>query len=217
MNRSLLTVAALAAAITVGAAAQTSRPPSAPAPASAVAPTGATKVAVIAFQPAVVSTNEGRAAIAKLQQKFAPKQAELKAMDDQINTLKKELQADGTTLSATERASRQRTIDDKQKTLQREVQDAQSDYQQALGEAFQGLAQKFGAVLQDYAKTNGYGVVLDVSSQQTPVLWASKGADISEAVIAEYNQKSGIPAAPAAAPTPSGTTATHHHSTTTSH
>ncbi|MHB1936962.1 MAG: OmpH/Skp family outer membrane protein [Acidobacteriaceae bacterium] len=219
MNRSLFAAAALAAAFAVGAAAQTSRPPSAPAPASAAAaPTGATKVAVIAFQPAVVSTNEGRASIAKLQQKFAPKQAELKAMDDQINTLKKALQADGATLSAAERATRQRTIDDKQKTLQRDVQGAQSDYQQALGEAFQGLAQKFGAVLQDYAKANGYGVVLDVSSQQTPVLWASKGADISEAVIAEYNQKSGVAAPPAAsAPTHSGTTTTHRHTTTAAH
>ena len=220
MNRSLFAAAALAATFTVGAAAQTSQPLSAPAPASsAEAPTGATKVAVIAFQPAVVSTNEGRAAIAKLQQKFAPKRAELKAMDDQINTLKKALQADGATLSAAERATRQRTIDDKQKTLQRNVQDAQSDYQQALGEAFQGLAQKFGAVLQDYAKANGYGVVLDVSSQQTPVLWASKGADISEAVVAEYNQKSGVaapPSQPASAPTQS-TPATRRHTTPASH
>ena len=199
MKRSLLAVAALAATFAVGAMAQTSQPPSAPGPESSAPPTGATKIAVIAFQPAVAATNEGRAAFAKVEQKFAPKQAELKAMNDQIDTLKKQLQANGSTLSEDARAEQTRTIDDKEKVLQREAQDAQSDYQQAVNETFQGLAQKFFAVLQDYAQANGYGAVFDMSSQQTPIVWASKGADISAAVVAEYNQKSGV-AAPAEAP-----------------
>lgn len=215
-------VAALAATFAVGAVAQTSLPPSAPAPASAsaVPPTGAIKIAVIAFQPAVAATNEGRVAFAKVQQKFAPKQAELKAVSDQIDTLKKQLQADGSTLSAEERATRLRTIDDKEKSLQRQAQDAQSDFQQAMSEAYQGIAQKFYAVLQDYCQANGYGAVFDMSTQQTPVVWASKTADISEAVVQEYNQKSGVAAPPASATkpaTPAAPGATHHRPTTTSH
>ena len=218
MKRSLFVVAALAATFTVGAGAQTSQPPSAPAPASAaVPPTGANKIAVIAFQPAVVATNEGRAAIAKVQQRFAPKQAELKAMNDQIDTLKKQLQADGSTLSPDERATRLRTIDDKEKALQRAAQDAQSDFQQAMSEAYQGIAQKFYAVLQDYCQANGYGAVFDMSSQQTPVVWASKGADISEAVVQEYNQKSGVPAPAGAAGRSAMPSATHHHTPPAAH
>lgn len=200
MKRSLLAVAALAATFTVGAIAQTSLPPSAPSPESSAAPTGATKIAVIAFQPAVASTNEGRAAFEKVQQKFAPKQAELKALSEQIDTLKKQLQANGSTLSADARATQLRNIDDKEKTLQREAQDAQADYQQAISDAFQGLAPKFYAVLEEYAKTHGYGAVFDSSSQQTPIVWASPSADISAAVVAEYNRKSGV-----AAPTASDT------------
>lgn len=172
-------------------------------------PTGATKIAVIEFQPAVASTNEGRAAIARIQKQFAPKQAQLKALNDQIDTLKKQLQASGSTLSADARASQLRSIDDKEKSLQRQAQDAQSDYQQAISEAFQTVAQKFYAVMQDYATSNGYGLVLDASTQQTPVVWASKAADISQAVVNEYNQKSGI-----AAPTPQPAAATHRRTTT---
>ena len=186
MKRSLFMVAALAATFAVGAVAQTSQPPSAPAPESAAPaapPTGATKVAVIAFQPAVAATNEGRAAFAKVQQKFQPKQTELKNLSDQIDALKKQLQTDGSTLSDAERATRLRTIDDKEKSLQREADDARSDFQQAMTEAYQGIATKFYAVLQDYAQANGYGAVFDMSSQQTPVVWASKTADISEAVV----------------------------------
>jgi outer membrane protein len=213
MKRSLFAVAALAATFSVGALAQTAQPPSAPSPASAPAtPTGATKIAVIAFQPAVASTNEGRAAFAKVQQKFAPKQAELKALSEQIDTLKKQLQSSGSTLSQDARATQLRTIDDKEKALQRQAQDAQQDYQQEISDAFQGIAQKFATVLQDYAESNGYGLVLDVSSQQTPVVWASQGADITAAVIKAYNDKSGVaaPAAPAAAPKAPAAT-THHH------
>jgi outer membrane protein len=218
MKSSLFLVAALAATFTVGAGAQTSQPPSAPAPTSApVTPTGATKIAVIAFQPAVAATNEGRAAFAKVQQKFQPKQTELKGLSDQIDALKKQLQADGSTLSPEERATRLRTIDDKEKSLQRQGQDAQSDFQQAISEVYQGIAQKFYAVLQDYCQANGYGAVFDMSSQQTPVVWASKTADISEAVVQEYNQKSGVPAPAGATARPTAPAATHHHPTTTSH
>ena len=106
MKRSFVAVAAMAASFTLSAMAQAT-PPSAPSPAASnVAPTGATKVAVIAFQPAVASTNEGRQALAQVQQKFAPKQAQLKAESDEIDTLKKQMQAAGSTLSSDERASR---------------------------------------------------------------------------------------------------------------
>lgn len=213
MKRSLLAVAALAATFTFGAMAQTSQPPSAPSPESSAPPTGATKIAVIAFQPAVASTNEGRAAFEAVQQKFAPKQAELKALSEQIDTLKKDLQANGSTLSQDARATQLRTIDDKEKSLQRQAQEAQSDYQSAVNDAFQGLAQKFYAVLQEYAEAHGYGAVFDSSSQQTPIVWASKGADISAAVVAEYNRKSGV-AAPAGGATHGSMTPTRRRAPT---
>ena len=217
MKRSLLAVAALATTFAVGAMAQTNQPPSAPGPAAAnLSPTGTSKIAVIAFQPAVMSTNEGRAAMAKIQQKFQPKQTELKSLSDQIDGLKKQLQAGGSTLSQEARASQLRTIDDKEKSLQRQAQDAQSDFQAALTEAYQGLAQKFYPVLQDYAQNNGYGLVLDMSTQQTPVVWAAKSTDITEVVVKEYNQKSGIEA-PAAQPSSGATRGSAPHGTTTRH
>lgn len=218
MKRSFLAAAALAATFTVGAMAQTAMPPSAPTPAAAApAPTGATKIAVIAFQPAVAATNEGRQAFTNIQKKFEPKQTELKNLSDQIDTLKKQLQASGSSLSQEARATQLRTIDDKEKSLQRQAQDAQADFQQQMSEAYQGIAQKFYSVMQDYAQSNGYGLVIDMSSQQTPVVWASKGADITQAVVTEYNQKSGIAAPAATTPAPTHSSTTTHRRTTTSH
>jgi outer membrane protein len=170
-------------------------------PASAAAadapPTGTTKVAVINFQAAVFQTNEGKRNVAEIQKKFDPKRAQLKAESDEIDTLKKQLQAAGDKLSDTERENRTRAIDEKEKNLQRDGEDASNDYEQEMQQAYQQLAEKVYGIVQSYATQNGFGVVLDASAsqQQLPtVLWASQGTDITKAVIDAYNVKSGVPA-----------------------
>ncbi len=212
MKRSLFITCMLASTLGVSALAQTATPeaPSAPGAVS-TAPAGPTKVAVILFQPAVVQTNEGQRNLAQMRTKFDPKQNQLKQANDEVETLKKQLQTSGATLSETERESRQRTIDEKQKALQRNAEDAQNDFNSEMNEMYQGLAQKFYNVLQTYAQQNGYTVVLDASQGQggqAPVLWAADSTNITEPVVQAYNAKSGVPAQPGASSgaAPSGRT-----------
>ena len=206
MKQSFTLVCLLASATGVGtlvssssAAAQT---PSAPAPATAGAtamvPVDA-KVAIIAFQQAVAATNEGQRNFAQLRTKYEPKQTQLKTQSDEIDSLKKQLQDAGTTLSETERDSRLRVIDEKTKSLQRSAEDAQNEAQGAMSDMYQQLAQKVYAVLDSYASQSKFTLVLDASNQQnSPVLWASPATDITKAVVDAYNTKSGVPAQPAA-------------------
>jgi outer membrane protein len=56
-------------------------------------------------------------------------------------------------------------------------------------------------VMQSYAELHGYTLVLDVSVQQSPVLYASTASNITKDIIDAYNQKSGIPAPPPGAAT----------------
>jgi outer membrane protein len=166
------------------------------------APAGATKVAVIAFQVAVAQTNEGQRDFADLQKKFDPKRQELKGLSDEVDNLKKQLQAQGDKLSDAERANRAKVIDDKEKKLQREAEDAQNDLQQGMQELYNNLASKVYDVLSTYAAGQGYTVVLDISAsqQQAPVvLYTAESNNITKAVIDAYNVKSGVPAPPAAA------------------
>lgn len=160
------------------------------------------KIAVIMFQAAVARTNEGQRDFQNLEKKFAPKNEQLKQESDQIKTLQKSLQADAKTLTPEQRQEKVSEIQDKEKILQQQVEDARSDFQNEMGAAFNGLAQKVGAVMTAYAQQHGYSIVLDASSAQSPVLWASPTTDITKAVIAAYNQKSGVPAPPPPAPTP---------------
>jgi len=190
MKRSLALLSTLALGFTLSAAAQT-------APAPAAAPAGPTKIAVIAFQVAVAQTNEGQRNFADLQKKYAPKEAQLKTLSDEIDKLTKQLQAQGDTLSEAERTSRAKTIDDKKKTAQRELEDAQNDMNSEMQEMYNGLASKVYDVLASYAQQQGYTLVLDVAQQQNPVLYASDSTNITKAVIDAYNVKSGVPAPPA--------------------
>ncbi len=209
MNRSFALVMTLASGLTLNAVAQA---PSASTPAaapSASAPAGPAKIAVIAFQVAVAQTNEGQRNFADLQKKYEPKRQQLKALSDEIDGLKKQLQTQGDKLTEAERATRTHTIDDKEKQLQRAAEDAQNDMQQEMQEMYNTLASKVYDVLNDYVKQHGYTLVLDFSQQQSPVLYAAESSNITKDIIQAYNVKSGVPAPPAeptvSAPAPSPT------------
>ena len=207
MKRSLALVFTLASGIALCAAAQT-----APAPAATpAAPAGPAKVAVISFQGAVQSTNEFQRNFADLQKKYEPKRAQLKTMAEEVDTLQKQLQAQGDKLTDAERASKAKIIDDKKKSAQRFAEDAQNDLQGEIQEIFQGVASKFFDVLESYAQQQGFTLVLDgTQSQQQPpvVLYATNAADISKAVVDAYNVKSGVPAPPPPPPSAPGPQAT---------
>jgi outer membrane protein len=203
MKRSVALVLTLASGLALTVAAQTPSAPDAAASAAA-APAGPAKIAVIAFQVAVAQTNEGQRSFADLQRKYQPKQAQLKALNDEIDSLTKQLQAQGDKLSDAERAARAKTIDDKKKQLDRSAEDAQNDMQGEMQELYGSLASKVYDVLNDYVKQHGYTLVLDFSQQQNPVLYAADSTNITKAIIDAYNVKSGVPAptAPAAGATP---------------
>lgn len=198
MKRSLSLVCVLAMSLGMTAMAQTSH--STP---KAQGTNGAhQKIAVIMFQAAVARTNEGQRDLQNMQKKFGPKRDQLQKEGAAINALKKQLQASGKTLSSSQRQQKLNQIKEKEKELQQQVQDARSDFQNEMGSSFNSLAQKVGAVLTAYAKQHGYTIVLDAGSQGSPVLWASPATNITKAVIAAYNKKSGVPAPPPSAPKP---------------
>jgi len=187
MKRSLALIATLASGIALSAVAQTP---------AASAPAGPAKIAVIAFQTAVAQTNEGQRNFADLQKKFDPKRKQLRAVNEEVGTLTKQLQEQTDKLTDTERATRAKTIEDKRKQLARDAQEAENDYKSESQEILNGLASKVYEVLTAYAQQQGYTLVLDVSQRQNPVLYASDSTNITKAVIDAYNVKSGVPAPP---------------------
>ena len=111
MKRSIWFPVALVTAFTLGAAAQTPSAPVPSAPEPAGAPTapepagvsaatvpssvGPARIAVLAFQVAVMDTNEFKRDFADLQKKYQPKKDALKALGNDVDALTKQLQAHG--------------------------------------------------------------------------------------------------------------------------
>jgi outer membrane protein len=187
---SLLALAVLASA----AFAQTTAAP------AAAAPAGPAKIAIIDIQKAIVATNEGRRDLEALQKKFEPKQAELQNLNKEVTDLQNQLKTQGDKLNDDARNNLAKSIESKQKTLQRNFEDAQADFQGQQNEVVNRIGQKLMETLDKFAKTNGYTVVLDVSTPQSPVLWANPSTDVTATVVELYNASSGVAAPAAAAP-----------------
>lgn len=194
MKRVAAMTAILALGMTLSAAAQTAAPAAGNTP---------PKVAVIAFQAAVTSTNEFQRDFADLQKKFQPQRDQLKTLSDEVDTLTKQVQAQGAALSDADRAAKAKQIDDKKKQAQRIAEDAQNDYQQEMQDTFGKVAAKVDEVLLAYAKDQGFTMVIDATEQQQQapiVLYASPSSDITKVIVEAYNTKSGVPAPPPEAP-----------------
>lgn len=237
MNHKLVFLAALVVGLVPAAAvAQASpEPPAAPTPAPAAAPAAeapkppsppsafAAKIAIVEFEQAVISTNEGQRALEQIKAKFQPKQTQLEALNTEIVGLQKQLQGAPSTMTDEERATRTKTLDTKQKQLDRDTEDARNSYQAELQDAYGKVAQKVHAVMLKYVEKNGYTILLDVSNEQaSPVMWIAHepNSDITDAVVKAYNAESGVAAPGAAAPaaaTHPKPAATTPHTTTTPH
>src|SRR5271170_3002498 len=160
------------------------------------------KVAVINIQGAIISTKDGQKAAAELNSKTAPKKKELEQKQNEIGALQDQLNKGTNTLSDTAKNDLYKNIEYKKKNLQREVEDAQADLEADQQKLLQQLGQKILAVIEKYARDNGITMVVDVSSQQTPVLYASPSVDITKEIIELYDKSTASSSAPATTSAP---------------
>lgn len=169
------------------------------APAQTAAPT---KVGIINIQAAIVSTKDGQKAAQDMESKFGPRRKEMESKQNEINGMRDQLQKGQNTMSEDAKNKLVRDIDSRTKSFNREAEDAQAELEQEQQRVFNALGQKLLAVLDKYAKDNGYSLVLDVSQQPNPVMFAANTIDVTQDVIKLYdaNAPSAGAAAPAGAP-----------------
>ena len=195
-----VSVAALAQTLPAAPSAAAGKADPTAATAAALNATG-TRMGTVNVEQAIFATNEGQRDFEALSKKLEPKQTELKSQNDEVESLKKQLNTQGDKLNEDSRATLVKQIEQKQKSLERAVQDARDDAQNQQNEIAQRILQKMGPMLVKYAADNGFGVIIDTSNPwpNGPVLWAGPAVDITRPVVELYNAQSGVPA-PAAKP-----------------
>ena len=161
-----------------------------------------TKVGIIHIQNAIIQTKDGQKAAADIDARFGPRQKEADRKGAELQALETQYRNGVNTMSEEAKSKLAREIELKRKLLQRHVDDARADLEQEQRRVLDELGQKMMVVIDKYAADHGYAVILDVSTQQSGVLYASSTIDITSEIVDLYDKNSGLPApaAPAAGP-----------------
>ncbi len=157
-----------------------------------------TKIALMNVQEAISRTGEGQKLIRQLEEKYRPRQDDLQAKQDKVAQLRDQLQRGANTMSDEARRNLTREIQRAETDLQREAEDARGEFNQEQGALFNSVGQKIMDVINSHATEKGYEIIMDISNQQSPILFAVNALNITDAIIAAYD--AAHPADGAAAP-----------------
>jgi outer membrane protein len=218
VKKQLLALIGSAFAVCVTAAGQGAAPAPASAPAPAAAGHAPSKIGIIEVQNALVSTKDGQKAMQDFQGKLEPRRKELEKKAADLRELQDKLQRGGAAMADAAKQDLTRQIDQRTKVYNRDMQDAQDEADQEQRKIIDELSGKLMPIIDKYAQSNGYAVILDVSSPQTPVMYASASVNITKDIIDLYDKTNPggatstttkpapapavTPAKPAAAPPP---------------
>jgi outer membrane protein len=159
------------------------------------------KVGVIQVQAALVSTRDGQKAVADMQSRMAPKGKEMERKRTEIQELQEKLSKGGNAMAQAAKDDLARSIDTKTKSFNRDMEDFQAEAQQEERKVLEELSGKMQQVIDKYGPANGYSVILDVSNQNTSVLWTAAGVDITKEIVDLYDKMNpGAPTTKPAAP-----------------
>lgn len=163
-----------------------------------------TKVGVIQIQSALTGTKDGQKAVADLESRMAPKQKEMERKRSEIQELQDKLNKGGNAMAQAAKDDLARNIDAKTKSYNRDMEDARAELDQEQRKLLEDLSGKMQVVIDKYALANGYAVLLDVSNQNTNVLYVASGVDITKEIIDAYDKMNpgGPSTKPATAPAP---------------
>jgi outer membrane protein len=162
-------------------------------------------VVVVDFERAVVESQQGKKASEKFNATLQAKQGEIEKRQKELDDQQKKLQNGARTLSDQAKGDLQKDIDRRTRELQRLNEDAQKELQGLRDELLRPIAERATAVLQAMAAEKGYTLVVDVSNQESIVLYVSEKSEITAELIKRIDAAMAEEGSKTEAPKPSGT------------
>lgn len=160
------------------------------------------KIGIINIQQAIAECEEGKKDSAVLNAKANAKKSELEKLQKDIEAMQKQLQDQATTLNDDARSQLAQQIQKKGNELKRQQEDAQEEFRALQDEVVNKIGRKMIKVINQFASEQGYTAILDASSPQGGLLWASPTAIITTEIIRRYDAANSKPAAASAPPKP---------------
>jgi outer membrane protein len=171
---------------------------------------GGTRIALVSIQDTITRTQEGQKRTQELREKYQPAQQQIEAKQNEVGQLQNQLTQGAAIMSDDQKRKLQRDIQSGQRDAQRMMEDAEAEYQRDVQAFQQDVYGRVRTVIHDYMLEKGYSLILDISSQQTPVVDAKTELLITNEIIELYDKKhpvaaatsSAAPAAPSATANP---------------
>jgi outer membrane protein len=155
------------------------------------------KMGVVNFQKLLEEAPQTKAAMAALENEFAPRRRELLTMQNDLKAKDEKLQKEGAVMAEADRAKAEKTLRDQQREFSRKAGEFQDDASTRRNEEIGKVQRYLVGEIQTYASAQGFDLVLGDG-----VFYAKPTYDVTANVLA--TKPTTLPAAPAA---PAGSTA----------
>ncbi|HKH74487.1 MAG TPA: OmpH family outer membrane protein [Vicinamibacterales bacterium] len=153
------------------------------------------KYAYVNMAAIAAQSNDGKSAAEKLKAFQDQKTRELQDKQKTLQAAQQKLESGGSVLSDAARTQLQSDIDRQQRDLQRQTEDAQQDVQNMAQQVEEDFTRRVLPIISKVAQDKQVHFVFN--AQQSGLIWAEPGMDLTGEVIAAMNGGK-----PAAAPTP---------------
>jgi outer membrane protein len=136
------------------------------------------------LQRAILEVDEGKRAKESLKKTFEKKQADLQKKEQELKTLKDQLEKSST---SDDPATRQKRIEFQNKLLdlQQVFVKEQQELQQLEQKELSAITQKMRKIIDDIGKQGDYTLILEI--QDSRLLYAKAHLDLTNEVIRKYN------------------------------
>ena len=156
----------------------------APAIDRAVQPKATPAITYVSVQRISAESNEGKAAIKRLEVLGQAKAQELRAKQQALQATQGQLANSGGVFQASKRTELQKQEEQQRAEFQKATQQAQVEVQELQRQLQNKLRQELTVILSDMAKRRSIQIVLN---QDTSVVWAPEGSDITAEVVERLN------------------------------
>jgi outer membrane protein len=147
----------------------------------------APKVAVVDFQKALDSVQDGETARKKLDSMMKEKQTAIKGMETQLKGMKEEYDKQALILSDAARKQKEQEMMNAQMQYQQAYAQSENEMQQLYVQLMEGLLAKMRTIAGEIGKEKGYDLILETSAGGV-VYWGTT-LDVTSELITRYNQK----------------------------
>ncbi len=146
----------------------------------------ADKIGFINMQEIIQTSNAGKKEGDELKKFVDKKQGTIKAMEAELERMKKDFEKQASVMTAAARADKENAIQKKMRDYKLYVDDSNNELQQRNQALAQKMVPQIMKSVNSIAEKEGYTLILDISSM--PIPYYNKANNISKKVIEDYNR-----------------------------